>query len=162
MRLEPMGAPDALHGTDADAGRLGHRRARPMRCFARRFLHGQRKDALGDGGIEPGDARGPRLITQKAVDAFGGEPLLPAPDAGLGLAGLAHDRVRAHALRAEQHDPPPPNVLLRRVAVADQIAEPIQVGRGDGKRDAGSHAPDSHAASPPGIPGGIQMSGLIQ
>jgi len=35
MRLEPVGAPDALHGTDADARRLGHRRAGPMRRFVR-------------------------------------------------------------------------------------------------------------------------------
>jgi hypothetical protein len=29
MRLEPMRAPDALHRGNADAGGLGHRRARP-------------------------------------------------------------------------------------------------------------------------------------
>jgi hypothetical protein len=38
MRLEPVGAPDALHGTDADADRVGHRHARPMRRLARRLL----------------------------------------------------------------------------------------------------------------------------
>ncbi len=65
MRLEPMGAPDALHGTDADTRRLGHRRACPMRRFVRRLLHRQRDDALRDGGIELRDARGSRLVVQK-------------------------------------------------------------------------------------------------
>ena len=101
------------------------------------------------------------LIAQEAVDAFGSETLLPAPDASLGLAGLAHDRVRAETLGAKQDDANSPNMLLRRVAVLHQTAKPIQVGGGNGKRDAGSHAADSHAASPPGIPKGIQMSDAI-
>jgi hypothetical protein len=48
------------------------------------------------------------------------------------------------------------------VAVFDQIAKPIKVGRGHGKGNAGSHAADSHGASPPGIPPGIQMSNSIR
>jgi multiple sugar transport system permease protein len=79
-RLEPVSPPDALHRTEADAGLIGHRRAGPVRCFARRLLHGQRDDALGDGRIELRDARGLRLVAQKPVHAFGGGPLLPAPE----------------------------------------------------------------------------------
>ena len=93
-----MSPPDALHGAAADASLLGHRRARPMGRFVRRFLQGQSHNPLGDRRLELRDARGPRLVAQKPVHAFGGEPLLPAPDAGLGFAGLAHDRVRADAL----------------------------------------------------------------
>jgi len=103
----------------------------------------------------------PRLVAQKPVDAFGGEPLLPAPHAGLGLACLAHDRVRAHPLAAEQHDLRPPNVLLPSVAVFDHSAEPIHVDRGDREGDVGSHAADSHAARPTGILAGIQMLDAI-
>ena len=72
--------------------------------------------------------------------------LLPAPDAGIGLSGLAHDRVV-----------PSPSALSSticarhsafvRVSVLDHSAEPIQLGRDDGKGDAGSHA---RAATPPG------------
>ena len=50
MGLQPMGAPDALDRTDADAGRLGHGRARPVRGLARRRCKGQSDDALGDRG----------------------------------------------------------------------------------------------------------------
>jgi hypothetical protein len=39
--------------------------------------------------------------------------------------------------------------------------EPIKVGRRDGNGNAGSHGADSHIASPPGIPLGIQMSDAI-
>ena len=97
--------------------------------------HRRRHDPLGDRGGELRDARGPRLIAQKPVHALGGEPFLPAPHAGLGLAGLAHDRVRAEPLAAEQHDLRPPNVLLRSVAVFDHSAEPINVDRADGNGD---------------------------
>jgi hypothetical protein len=71
---------------------------------------------------------GSRLVVQKPVHAFGGEAFLPAPDAGLRLAGLTHDRVRAGSLGAEQNDLRPPHVLLRRVSVFDRIAKPIKVG----------------------------------
>jgi hypothetical protein len=115
---------------------------------------------LGYGGVEL-SARGPRLVAEESIDTLGGETLLPAPDAGLGFAGLAHDRIRAEVLGAEQHDLRSPHVFLRRVAVFDQIAKPIHVGRGDREGDAGSHAADSHRASPPGIPTGIQISDAI-
>jgi hypothetical protein len=58
---------------------------------------GQSDDALGDRGVELGDARGKCLVAQKALEALVGEAFLPAPDAGLGLAGVAHDRARADA-----------------------------------------------------------------
>jgi len=68
---------------------------------------------------------------------------------------------RAEALGAEQHDLRPPHVLLRRVAVLDQIAKPIKVGGRDGNRNPGAHATDSHAASLSGISTGIQMLDAI-
>jgi hypothetical protein len=50
------------------------------------------------------DARGPRLVVQEAVDAFLHEPFLPAPDAGLRLAGPAHDLVGANTVAAREDD----------------------------------------------------------
>jgi hypothetical protein len=47
MRLERARARCA-HGADAHDCRLGHRRAGPVRFFARRRLHGQRHDTLGE------------------------------------------------------------------------------------------------------------------
>ena len=136
MRLQPVGAPDALDRTDTDARGHSHRRARPVRRFSRRRFDRQRDHAFGDGRIELGNARRSGLVPQKALKAFNGEALLPAPHASLGLAGLAHDGVRADALRAEQDDLRPPDMLLRRVAVFHQGAKPIHVGRSDGKANA--------------------------
>ena len=53
------------------------------------------------------------------------------------------------------------HVLLRRVAVLDQIAKPIKVGGRDGNRNPGAHATDSHAASLSGISTGIQILDAI-
>ena len=82
----------------------GHRCAGPVRGPARRRGERQADDELGDRGVELGDARWPRLVAQKALETFRGEALLPAPDAGLGLGRLAHDRARAQALDRQEHD----------------------------------------------------------
>ena len=79
----------------------------------------------------------------------------------LDLPVSRNDRVRTGPLGAEQNDLRSPDVLLRRVSVFDHTAKPIKLGGRDGKRNAISHAANSHAASPPGIPVGIQMSDFI-
>ena len=108
MWLKSVPAPDPLHRIDADADHLRHGRTRPMRDLARQRLHRQGDDALGDRGIELGDALGPCLVGQKPLEPLERETLLPAQCASLGLAGLAHDRVRADALGAQHHDLRPP------------------------------------------------------
>ena len=113
----------------------------------RRIGQRQRDHALGHFGAERRDARGPRLVAQQAVEALLAEALLPAPDAGLRLARPAHDLVRAEAVGRQQHDLGPPDMLLGRVAVADQRLEAAAVGGRNVDGDAGAHAPDSHAAS---------------
>ena len=137
--------------------------AAPVRCVA--SLGGSSMVSATTRSATEGSSFGMReglvLSCKSPVHAFGGEPFLPAPDAGLGFAGLAHDRVRADASGAEQHDLRPPNVLLGRVAVLNQSAEPIELGGRDGNGNPSAHAADSHAPSPPGIPTGIQMSDAI-
>ena len=63
------------------------------------------------------DARGSRLVVQEAVDAFLHELFLPALDAGLRLAGPAHDLVGANTVGAREDDRRPPSVFLRGVTV---------------------------------------------
>lgn len=101
------------------------------------------------------------LVAQKALEALAGEAFLPAADAGLGLAGVAHDRARADAFGHQQHDLCAPDVLLRRVAVFDENSQPSPISKCDRKGNAGTHPPDSHAASPRGILNRIQTSDLI-
>jgi hypothetical protein len=52
-------------------------------------------------------------------------------------------------------------MLLRRVPVFDESMQPIKVGLSDEESNAGSHAADSHAASPPEIPFRTQALGAI-
>jgi len=70
----------------------------------RRIGKRQRHHARGHLRTERRDARGPRLVVQEAVDAFLHEPFLPAPDAGLRLAGPAHDLVGANTVAAREDD----------------------------------------------------------
>jgi hypothetical protein len=74
-------------------------------------------DASGNVHSERGDARGTRPIVQKTIDALLHEAFLPAPDAGLGLAGSSPDLVGAASVRGQQHDPGPPDLLVWRIAV---------------------------------------------
>ena len=128
MRLQAVRPPDALHRTDADADRLGHRRRGPVRRLARRRPERERHHALGDLRRQRRDARRARLVAQQPVHALLHEALLPAPDGGLGHAGLPHDLGRAAAFGGQQHDPGAPDVLLRAVAV-DGDSEQAARGR---------------------------------
>ena len=56
-------------------------------------------------GPSGGMREGRVLSRRRPVHAFLREALLPAPDAGLRLAGPAHDLVGANAIGAEQNDP---------------------------------------------------------
>jgi hypothetical protein len=78
-----------------------------------------------------------------------------------GPRNLQRRSAPASALDRQEHDLRPPDVLLRRVSVVNERMKPIEIGRGDGKRNAGSHPADWHAANPQGILSGIQSLDLI-
>ena len=161
VRLQPVGAPDALHRTDADADFLRHHRRRPVGRLGRRIGQRAGDHALSHGCAQRRNARRPHLVAQQAIDALLGEPFLPAPDAGLRLAGPAHDRVGAEPAGAQHHDRRTPNVLLRGVAVPDQRLQAAAIGPCHRQGYSVAHALDSHALVPVGIPIGIQMSDFI-
>ena len=101
VRLQPMAAPDALHRGDADPGRLGHRRGRPVGRLAGGVAgRSARPPARSPSRRQGRLARRPRLVAQQPVDARLHEALLPAPDHRLALAGLPHDRHRAQPVGA--------------------------------------------------------------
>ena len=127
VRLQPVRLPDAPHGAGADAARLRHQVGGPVGRLGRRLGQRQRDHAFDHLRPERRNARGPRLVAQKAVDAFPHEALLPAPDTGLRFAGLPHDRVGADAIGAQQDDRRAPDMLLRRIAVP---GDQLQVGCG--------------------------------
>lgn len=156
---EAMRLPDAPDGAGADAGFLCHHVGGPVRRLARRIGKGERHHTLGDLGAERRNARRPCLVAQQSLVAFRSEALLPAPHAGLRLAGPAHDLDGADTLGGQKHDLGAPDVLLRRVAIPDQRRQAGAIGRRNGERYSCAHAPDSHAHATKGIPGRILMSG---
>jgi hypothetical protein len=133
VRAEAVGLPDRLHCRGRDAGDLRHRAQRPVGRLVRRRLKRQ-ADNLGD--VFRGDRRlagRARAVAKQTVDARPHEPLLPAPDAGLGFAGLGHDRRGAKALAAQKHDASPPDVLLRAFRVGDDRPQSLIIPGGYGK-----------------------------
>src|SRR3954454_22579406 len=78
---------------------------------------GQGDDAVDRGLRQGRDARRLGLVAQQAGPPRALDPLLPAPDARLRLAGPAHDLARPEPVRRSQDDPRPPDVLLRAVPV---------------------------------------------
>ena len=161
VRLQPVRTPDALHRTDADADHRGHRRRGPVRRLSRRQPERERHHAFGDLGRQRRDARRARLVAQQPVHALAHEPLLPAPDGGLGHLRLAHDLGRAEARGGQQHDPGAPDVLLRAVAVGRDGDKTLAVSGREIDGDICAHAPESHVKPSRGNPKRILQSDFI-
>jgi hypothetical protein len=161
VRLQAVCAPDALDGTRADVDDLRHHGGGPVGRLRWRVGLGERNDASDDVRSQRRNARGACLIVQEAVVTRLHEAFLPAPDTGLRLAGPAHDFIGANTVRAQQDDLGSPNMLVRGVAIPRERFQTAAVRGLESDGNSGSHAPDSHALSPLGIPSRIQMSDAI-
>lgn len=162
MGRQAVRLPDASDRAGADAGSLRHHVGGPVCGLARRVRQRLRHHAYGHLGAERGNARWPRLVAQQSFEACRGEALLPAPHAGLGLAGLPHDLDGTGAVSAQQDDLGAPDVLLRRIAIFDDSHQSLAIGRRNGEGYSCTHAPDSHALSPKRIPHRALMLGYIR
>ena len=140
VRLEPVRFPDATDRAGTYAARPRHQIGRPMGRLGRRVGQRERDHTLGHLRAVPRNPRGARLVSQEAVDAFFHEPLLPAPDAGLRRAGLAHDLVGSHAVGAQKHNVCSPNVLLRSITVPGDRFKPMAIWSCDLDGNPGAHA----------------------
>ena len=103
-----------------------------------------RSATSGPSGV---DARWPCLVAQQTVVALLGEALLPAPDAGLRLAGPAHDPIGADAISAVQYD----------LGDVERL-QTTTVGRAQDDADSWAHEPDwpgrrGRCRAPPPCPG---------
>ena len=155
-----MGAPDALDGTHRDADGCGHGAGGPVRRFVRRVGVRQGDDPIDDRLVERCDAGRARLIAHQTIDAVGHVPVLPSPDTGLGLAGLAHDRICSETGGGQKHDPRTPDVLLGAVPIQDDRIQTLMIRIGQHDRDTRAHAPNSHTPDREGIPRGTQTLDL--
>ncbi len=161
MGPQAMTSPDAVHRADADRAGGSYGGGCPMRGFTRRLGQCQGHRTLDHRRIQRRDTRGAGLVDQQPVRARLHEALLPAPNAGLGRAGDAHDLVGANAIGRKQHDLRAPNVLLWTVSISCDLDEAGAVGRAEAYRDTGKHPADSHGPAPEGIPFGTLPSGAI-
>ena len=98
-----------------------------------------------------GGSPGLRVLSHQPGHACAHEPLLPAPDAGLGHLGPAHDLGRAAARRRRQDDPRPPDVLLRAVPIRHDPLQPATVRSAHLDADPFAHAAACHASHAMGI-----------
>ena len=161
VRLKAMRAPDALDGACADIDDLRHHGGGPMGRLCWRLGLGERHDAFSDVRPQRLDARGACLIVQETVITGLHEAFLPAPDTGLRFAGQAHDLIGTNTVRAQQDDLSPPDMLVWGVAIPRQHLQTAAISGLESDGNSGSHAPNSHASGPLGIPSGIQMSDAI-
>ena len=109
-----------------------------MGRFMRRGLVGHRNDMINGRGRQR-DARGPGLVAGDPPSRLH-KALLPAPDHGLALANRAHDGRGALAIRRQQNNPRPPNVLLRAAAIPDDRLQALPIGRRNLDGDPLAHA----------------------
>ena len=161
VRLQAMRAPDALDGTRADVDNFRHHGGGPVGRLGGRVGLGERHDAFDDVRSQRRDARRACLIMQEAIVTCLHEAFLPAPHTSLRLAGPVHDLIGANTVRAQQDDLSPPDMLVRGVAIPRERLQTAAIHRLESDGNSGSHAPDSHASSPLGIPSRIQMSDAI-
>ncbi len=118
--LKAVRLPYPAHRAGADPDGSCHHVRRPVRRLARGIGQGQRHHPFSYLRREAGDARRPGLVSQQALNAFGHEALLPAPNTSLRLARLPHDPSRADAVCGQQDDRRAPNMLLGGVAILGQ------------------------------------------
>ena len=144
MRLQTLPGPDPAHRGRADPDRPGHRRRGPVGRLMRRRLIGQFNHPVDRFGRQRCDARGPGLVAGQPRHPLRHKALLPAPDHGLALSDRAHDRHGAEPVAAQQHDPRPPHVFLRAVAIPDDRLQAPPIRRRNLDADPLAHAASSH------------------
>src|SRR6516164_2587085 len=152
MRPKTVGTPYPLHRTDADPGRLGHGRAGPVAGRRRRFGQRHGHHTFDHFRAQWRDARWSRFIAPKPHSTLLSEPLLPAPDPRLGLAGRLHDLGSAVTIGRQKNDLCSPNVLLRAVAVSHHRFKLAAVGGAQSNVPALVHSSDSHVRVRQGNP----------
>ena len=94
------------------------------------------------------DRRGPRLVAQQTVVTFLDEALLPTPDTGLRFAGPTHDFIGADSVRAQQDDSARQTCLCGAVRSRASTFRRRRSASLRVMRNSGTHASDSHSASP--------------
>src|SRR5215510_11188989 len=152
MRCELVGLKNALHRSQADAGRLRQHSAGPVRHFCRWGSERKINNAPHRCGWQWLLAGLAGFVAQKAIDALAHEALLPAPYHRLAELRATHDLVGAAALGRRQDHLGALHVLLFSVAIPDDSLQPKTILGRDRKADPCSHAFSMNCFVPQGNP----------
>ena len=117
VRLQFVRPPDALHRTQRDADRFGHRPAGPVGRLVRRFGAGQRHHPRRGFRRDRRLAGLAGLVAQQTLNPALGKALLPAPHRRPADADALRHPLRRVPIRRGEHDARPLDVLARPVAV---------------------------------------------
>ena len=126
VRLKPVRLPDAPDRAGADAARPCHQIGGPMGGLAGGSASVSATTRAATSGPSGGMREG-RVLSCRRPSMPSFMNVLPAPDAGLRLAGPAHDLVGADTVGAREDDRRPPSVFLRGVTVP---GDRFEFGRG--------------------------------
>jgi hypothetical protein len=139
VRLEAMGAPDALNGAQTDTYGIGHHAARPVGRGFRRFAAGQRQHAGNDRRRQRRLARLAGLVAQQSRHAFFGEALLPTPHRRPARAAAGRHIQYGQPLRRQKNNHGPLDMLLSLVAILHDGGQTLAVRGVDDGADGLCH-----------------------
>jgi hypothetical protein len=129
--LERVRAPYPLDAAVRDARRRGHAAHAPLgrirRLLMQRHVH-HLLDLLGRQRL---DARRAGCVLQQPVHPLRHIAAAPAADREQALAHCRRNPLRCHPIASQQHNPRPPNHLLRRVSVPDQPFQSLTISCAD-------------------------------
>jgi hypothetical protein len=141
VRLQPMGAPDPLHGADADPDLRSHCRRGPMRLFAGRRGEGESDHVLRDGMRDGRVLSRSKLSTPASMNrSCQRQTAVLATPACRMISAVPCPSAVSNTIRARQTCF---CGLLRSAAMA---GKPLTVRGSDIDDGSGAHAPDSHVA----------------
>ena len=122
---------------------------------------GERHDALGDGRSQRLDARRPRLVAQETLITFCMKRSCQGQTRVFDLPGQRMISLLPTPSALNRTISSPPNMLVWGVAIPREHLQTAAICGFKSDGNSGSHAQDSHASGPLGIPSGIQMSDAI-
>ena len=144
VRLQLMGLPYSLHGSQRQAAGFGHRAACPVCHLVRRFAAGQR-DNLGNGFCRRRRfAWRPRFIAQQRINTALREALLPTPDHRPANPDAGGNLRNWKPISGSQDDTSALSMLERRVSASGNLIQSSVIRGIDDDANCLGHPPDSH------------------
>ena len=131
MRLEPVRMPDPLDTAVGDPCRRSHAAQAPVGRIRRLRMQRHVDHLLDLLGRQRLDARRAGRILQQPVHPLRHVAAAPATDRQQALAHGRRNPLRCQSIARQQHDPRPPNHLLRRVSVSNQPLQSFAISHAD-------------------------------